>query len=68
MKHENGPAMFEPITTQKQLDEVISDRIKRERQKVQRKDAEELQQIIDKLKGLRDAWTGTGSDNFKTSN
>ena len=43
---------FEPITSQKQFDEVTSSRIRRERAQIHRKDSEALQPIIDDIEKL----------------
>lgn len=44
--------MFEPIMTQEQLDRLISDRLKRDRDKIRKKHADDLQPLIDETKSL----------------
>ena len=46
--------MFEPITTQTELNELIEPRLKRERTTTNRKRATELQDAIDQVDALAD--------------
>ena len=48
--------MFRPITNQADLDEVISERLARERAKLNKRHAEELQAIIEELIRLQYKW------------
>ena len=45
---------FKPITTQTELNEVLSSRLKRERTTTNRKRAAELQDVIDQVDALAD--------------
>ena len=57
---------MKPITSQAELDVVLSDRLKRERAKICKSHATELQQIIDALTDLRDKWTASEAQNRPT--
>ena len=46
--------MFDPINTQEDFEMMIRPRLRRERAKIRRKDAEALQPIIDNLDRMRD--------------
>ena len=54
---------MKPITTQTELDAVLSDRLSRERIKICKRHAEELQSIIDELIELQARWKSAEEQN-----
>ena len=52
-----------PITTQAELDAVLSYRLSRERAKICKRHAEELQSIIDELIELQARWKSAEEQN-----
>lgn len=51
-----GRDNMKPITTQAELDAALSDRLRRERAKICKRHAEELQAIIEELIQLQYKW------------
>lgn len=58
-----GRDNMQPITTQAELDAILSDRLKRERAKICKSHADELKGIIDDLTELQKRWKATENQN-----
>ena len=58
-----GRDNMQPITTQAELDAILSDRLKRERAKICKSHADELKGIIDDLTELCERWKDAEAQN-----